>query len=148
MSDAGMSTQLSAHELTDTPSDRLSTSVPVDAARLSELLAQEFELLKIRNIAGFEALQEERITLLERLAWVAEWATAQSPVPQLWQDLQPGLQQCKQDHLRNIQLLQRQLQGVKGALQALQGESSATVDLYDRMGKVTPCPVAGPFLDA
>ena len=143
-----MSTQLPAHELTDTPSGRLGTSAPLDAARLSELLAQEFGLLKIRDIAGFEALQEERIVLLERLVLVAEWATVQSPVPQFWQDLQPGLQQCKQDHLRNIQLLQRQLQGVKGALQALQGESSVTVDLYDRLGKVIPCPVAGPFLDA
>jgi flagellar biosynthesis/type III secretory pathway chaperone len=147
MNDLGMSTQLPAQELMDTPLSRVSTTAPLDVARLSELLAQEFELLKSRNIDGFEALQEERITLLERLAWVAEWATAQSPVPQLWQDLQPGLQQCKQDHLRNIQLLQRQLLAVKGALQALQGETSATVDLYDRMGKVIPGPVSGPFLD-
>jgi flagellar biosynthesis/type III secretory pathway chaperone len=147
MNDLGMSTQLPAQELMDTPLSRVSTTAPLDVARLSELLAQEFELLKSRNIDGFEALQEERIALLERLALVAEWATAQTPVPQLWQDLQPGLQQCKQDHLRNIQLLQRQLLAVKGALQALQGETSATVDLYDRMGKVIPGPVSGPFLD-
>jgi flagellar biosynthesis/type III secretory pathway chaperone len=147
MNDLGMSTQLPAQELMDTPLSRVSTTAPLDVARLSELLAQEFELLKSRNIDGFEALQEERIALLERLALVAEWATAQTPVPQLWQDLQPGLQQCKQDHLRNIQLLQRQLLAVKGALQALQGETSATVDLYDRMGKVIPGTVSGPFLD-
>jgi flagellar biosynthesis/type III secretory pathway chaperone len=121
---------------------------PVDAVRLSELLAQEFELLKTRDMSGFEALQEERNALLQRLATVAEWATAQNPVPQLWLDLQPGLQQCKQDHLRNIQLLQRQLQAVKGALQALQGESSATVDLYDRLGQVSRRHITSPFLDA
>jgi flagellar biosynthesis/type III secretory pathway chaperone len=125
-----------------------SASAPVDAARLSELLAQEFELLKSRDMAGFEALQDERIELLQRLASVAEWATAQNPVPKLWQDLQPSLQQCKQDHLRNIQLLQRQLQAVKGALQALQGESSATVDLYDRLGQVSRRHITSPFLDA
>jgi flagellar biosynthesis/type III secretory pathway chaperone len=51
--------------------------------------------------------------------------------------LLPALAQCKQDHLRNIQLLQRQLQAVKGALQALQGESAASVDLYDRLGQVS-----------
>ena len=147
MNDLGMSTQLPAQALMDTHLSRVSTTAPLDVARLSELLAQEFELLKSRNIDGFEALQEERIALLERLALVAEWAIAQTPVPQLWQDLQPGLQQCKQDHLRNIQLLQRQLLAVKGALQALQGETSATVDLYDRMGKVIPGPVSGPFLD-
>jgi flagellar biosynthesis/type III secretory pathway chaperone len=148
MSEPGMSNKLPANGLIDAPLTHVSTSASVDVARLSELLAQEFELLKVRNISGFEALQEERVALLERLVLVAEWATAQTPVPQLWQDLQPGLQQCKQDHLRNIQLLQRQLQAVKGALQALQGESSATVDLYDRLGKVAPGHIAGPFLDA
>ena len=135
----------------DTPPTHLphmSQMAPVDAARLSALLAQEFELLKTRDLSGFEALQEERNELLQRLAAVAEWATAQNPVPQLWLDLQPGLQQCKQDHLRNIQLLQRQLQAVKGALQALQGESSATVDLYDRLGQVSRRHITSPFLDA
>jgi flagellar biosynthesis/type III secretory pathway chaperone len=148
MNDLGMSTQLPAQELMDTPLSRVSTTAPLDVARLSELLAQEFELLKSRNIDGFEALQEERIALLERLALVAEWATAQTPVPQLWQDLQPGLQQCKQDHLRNIQLLQRQLQAVKGALQALQGESNVSVDLYDRLGQVSRSQSISPSLDA
>jgi flagellar biosynthesis/type III secretory pathway chaperone len=126
----------------------LSATAPVDAARLSALLAQEFDMLKTRDMAGFEALQAERIELLQRLACVADWATAQNPVPQMWQDLQPGLFQCKQDHLRNIQLLQRQLQAVKGALQALQGETSASVDLYDRLGQVSRRRVTTPFLDA
>jgi flagellar biosynthesis/type III secretory pathway chaperone len=121
---------------------------PVDAARLAELLALEFEVLKSRDMAGFEALQEERITILERLSQVAQWVAGQDPVPVLWQNLQADLQQCKQDHLRNIQLLQRQLQAVKGALQALQGESSATVDLYDRMGQVSRRRGISSFLDA
>jgi flagellar biosynthesis/type III secretory pathway chaperone len=121
---------------------------PVDTARLAELLALEFEVLKSRDMAGFEALQEERITILERLSQVAQWVAGQDPVPVLWQNLQADLQQCKQDHLRNIQLLQRQLQAVKGALQALQGESAATVDLYDRMGQVSRRRGISPFLDA
>ena len=121
---------------------------PVDTARLAELLAFEFEVLKARDMAGFEALQEERITILERLSQVAQWAAGQDPVPVLWQNLQADLQQCKQNHLRNIQLLQRQLQAVKGALQALQGESAATVDLYDRLGQVSRRRGVSPFLDA
>jgi flagellar biosynthesis/type III secretory pathway chaperone len=115
---------------------------------LSALLAQEFDMLKTRDMAGFEALQAERIELLQRLASLAEWAMSQNPVPQLWQDLQPGLLQCKQDHMRNIQLLQRQLQAVKGALQALQGETSASVDLYDRLGQVSRRHITTPFHDA
>jgi flagellar biosynthesis/type III secretory pathway chaperone len=121
---------------------------PVDTARLAALLALEFEVLKSRDMAGFEALQEERITILERLSQVAQWVAGQDAVPVLWQNLQADLQQCKQDHLRNIQLLQRQLQAVKGALQALQGESAATVDLYDRLGQVSRRRGISSFLDA
>jgi flagellar biosynthesis/type III secretory pathway chaperone len=121
---------------------------PVDTARLAELLALEFEVLKARDMAGFEGLQEERIVILQRLSEVAQWAAGQDPVPVLWQNLQADLQQCKQDHLRNIQLLQRQLQAVKGALQALQGESTATVDLYDRLGQVARRRGISPYLDA
>ena len=128
--------------------DALLAHAPVDAARLTELLALEFEVLKARDMVGFEALQEERIQLLERLAQVAQWVAGLDSVPVVWQNLQSDLLQCKQDHLRNIQLLQRQLQAVKGALQALQGESSATVDLYDRLGQVSRRHKASPFLDA
>ena len=123
-------------------------AAPQDAARLAELLALEFEVLKSRDMNGFEALQAERIQILERLAWVAQWASAQNPAPAVWLDIQPGLQQCKQDHLRNIQLLQRQLQAVKGALQALQGESNVSVDLYDRLGQVSRSQSISPSLDA
>ena len=108
-----------------------------DAQRLAELLALEFELLKSRDMLAFEGLQQERIEVLERLARVAESVSGLTPVPAQWLDLMPALAQCKQDHLRNIQLLQRQLQAVKGALQALQGESAASVDLYDRLGQVS-----------
>ena len=147
--DAGAAVMVTSHlgrptEGAFKPEDSLA---PV-AKRLAELLAFEFEVLKARDMAGFEALQEERITILERLSQVAQWAAGQDPVPVLWQNLQADLQQCKQDHLRNIQLLQRQLQAVKGALQALQGESAATVDLYDRLGQVSRRRGVSPFLDA
>lgn len=123
-------------------------AAPQDAQRLGELLAQEFEFLKSRDMGGFEALQAERTPVLERLAWVAQWAALQNPAPTFWQELQPALQQCKQDHLRNIQLLQRQLQAVKGALQALQGESAATLDLYDRLGQVSRRSSINSYFDA
>ncbi len=111
--------------------------VHVAVARLAEILALEFEALKPRELTTFESIQEEKNAVLQNLAVLAEWATAQTPIPLLWQQQQDSLQQCKQDHMRNLQLLQRQLEAVKGTLQALQGESSApAVDLYDRMGKL------------
>lgn len=119
-----------------------------DAQRLAELLALEFELLKSRDMLAFEGLQQDRIEVLERLAHVAEAVSGLTPVPAQWLDLLPSLAQSKQDHLRNIQLLQRQLLAVKGALQALQGESAASVDLYDRLGQVSRRQGIGAYLAA
>jgi hypothetical protein len=119
-----------------------------DASRLGALLQLEFEYLKSRDLAAFDALQLERGEVLTRLAQVADRVSTQDPVPAWWNALVPGLTQCKQDHLRNIQLLQRQMQAVKGALQALQGESAVSVDLYDRLGQVSRRQGVGAYLAA
>lgn len=119
-----------------------------DASRLGALLQLEFEALKSRDLPAFDALQAERGDVLTRLAQVADGVSAQVPLPDWWNALLPGLTQCKQDHLRNIQLLQRQMQAVKGALQALQGESAVSVDLYDRLGQVSRRHGVGAYLAA
>jgi flagellar biosynthesis/type III secretory pathway chaperone len=104
-------------------------------------LEAEFAALKVRDLAAFESVQEEKNQLLQGLADLAAWVAVQSPVPLLWQQAQDSLRLSKQNHLRNIQLLQRQLQAVKGTLQALQGDSaSPAVDLYDRMGQIARRP--------
>ena len=119
-----------------------------DASRLGALLQLEFEALKSRDLAAFDALQAERGDVLTRLAQVADGVSAQVPLPDWWNALLPGLTQCKQDHLRNIQFLQRQMQAVKGALQALQGEAAVSVDLYDRLGQVSRRHGVGAYLAA
>ncbi|PIT74825.1 flagellar protein FlgN [Limnohabitans sp. G3-2] len=118
-------------------------AAPDAVSRLADILGLEFEALKVRDLSAFEAIQDEKNGLLQKLALLAEWAAPQNPVPLPWQQLQDSLRQCKQDHLRNIQLLQRQLQAVKGTLQALQGDSAGpAVDLYDRMGQIARRPGA------
>lgn len=114
----------------------LDTAEP-DVVRLAEVLEQEFEALKRRDLEQFESLQSEKNAVLERLSAVAAWVGAQPDVPALWQGLRERLQLCREAHLRNAQLLQRQLDGVRGALQALQGEQGPSVDLYDRLGQVS-----------
>lgn len=136
-------TDMSRSDAPDHPLEAALLAAPEAVARLSEILSLEFEALKIRDLTAFEAIQEEKNSLLQGLASLAEWAAAQNPTPTVWQQQQESLQQSKQDHLRNIQLLQRQLEAVKGTLQALQGESSApAVDLYDRMGQLARRPGA------
>lgn len=111
--------------------------VPGQVTRLQALLEAEFEALKLRKLEDFEALQAEKTGLLETLSAVAEAVATQNPVPAAWQAQQEALQACKQAHLRNTQLLQRQLLAVRGALQALQGGTDTSVDLYDRMGQIS-----------
>lgn len=118
------------------PESRLADAQPL-TQRLQALLALEFEALSERDVPRFEALQAEKNSVLEQLAALAQWATSQTPVATAWEDLQEPLNACREAHLRNIQLMQRQLQAVRGALQALQGEEAATVDLYDRLGRMS-----------
>jgi flagellar biosynthesis/type III secretory pathway chaperone len=120
----------------DLPEAGLDHAEPL-TQRLQALLALEFTALKERDLPQFEALQAEKNHVLERLSSIAHWATAQSPQPEVWSRLQAPLSECREAHLRNIQLMQRQLQAVHGALQALQGEQAATVDLYDRLGRMS-----------
>ncbi len=110
---------------------------PAHAERLADCLEQEFQALKRRDLEAFEALQVSKNQELERLTALAQWCSQVQPAPQAWQDLRQSLMQSRENHLRNVQLLQRQLQAVRGALQALQGESAPAVDLYDRSGQVS-----------
>ena len=111
-------------------------AAPASVTRLVEILGLEFEALKTRDLTAFESIQDEKTRLLQQMAALAEQVLAHKPVPDLWLQLQDSLQQSKQNHLRNSLLLQRQLEAVKGSLQALQGESAPNVDLYDRMGQM------------
>ena len=110
---------------------------PQQSEALAECLEQEFEALKQRDLDAFEAIQPRKTTALESLGTLAEWCSRLEPAPEVWQGLRPLLLQCRENHLRNIQLLQRQLEAVRGTLQALQGESAVAVDLYDRSGQVS-----------
>ena len=100
------------------------------------LLDHEFDTLKRRDIDAFEGVQQEKTQLLTSLADVAAWARGQNPIPAKWQALQEPLERARDLHMRNLQLMQRQLDAVRGALQTLQGDAAPSIDLYDRMGHV------------
>ena len=109
---------------------------PAQAQQLAQLLQEEFEALKKRDLPAFEALQEAKNQVLEDLSRLAQACAGMQPAPAAWQALQDSLRQSREHHMRNTQLLQRQLEAVRGALQALHGESAPVVDLYDRSGQV------------
>ncbi|MFN5177583.1 flagellar export chaperone FlgN [Limnohabitans sp.] len=108
-----------------------------DVQRLGDVLADEFESLKSRDLEAFESLQAEKTDLLTRLSDLAAWVNQQSVAPEQWQSLREALIECRESHVRNAQLMQRQLQGVRGALQALQGDQGPSLELYDRLGQLS-----------
>jgi flagellar biosynthesis/type III secretory pathway chaperone len=138
---------MGAADLAVTALEELLSAAPSDLEALQACLEAEFEALKVRNIDEFESLQPGKTALLERLALAAQFARGQTPTPVVWQQLEDALLQSRDAHLRNAQLLQRQLDAVRAALQAMQGEAP-TVDVYDRMGQIAHGSLRGGYQTA
>jgi flagellar biosynthesis/type III secretory pathway chaperone len=93
------------------------------------VLDQEFDALKIQDLAQFEALQATKSALLARLEGVAPDA--------ITEDVRDILIECRDAHRRNETLIQHQLVAIRGTLQSLTAtHATETVDVYDRLGHV------------
>ncbi|MEL0098098.1 MAG: flagellar protein FlgN [Opitutae bacterium] len=115
--------------------------------RLDSLLTDEYEALKTQKIDAFDALQQEKMSLLQTLAGsgVAQdpgqpadpdrlEAVVKNP---LWNDITEILERCKRSHQRNELLISKQLDAIKGALSTLQNQDPAgTLELYTKLGRV------------
>lgn len=115
-------------------------------ARLADLLDAEFAALKVQDMNAMEQLQADKTAQLQALtAWAAQAAPSQNPADTEtdtarlagWPAFQDLMAQCRQAHWRNETLMSRQLDAIRGTLRALNaGESSGSVELYDRMGQM------------
>ena len=111
--------------------------------RLDSLLTEEFEALKNQNLEFFEALQAEKVKILEVLAsldFIGEKldqaATQELLNNPIWNEITSLLERCKRSHQRNELLISKQLDSIRGALSALQDQDpSATLELYTKLGK-------------
>ena len=111
--------------------------------RLDSLLTEEFEALKNHNLEVFEALQTEKVTILELLADLDIYGDSRNETQlrqiiddPLWNEIIRLLDRCKRSHQRNELLISKQLDSIRGALSALQNQDpSATLELYTKLGK-------------
>jgi flagellar biosynthesis/type III secretory pathway chaperone len=115
--------------------------------RLESILTDEFEAIKLQKLDAFEALQQEKVILLNQLATSG---AVQDPTQQtdpnllnelannpLWGEITEGLERCKKAHQRNELLIAKQLEAIKGALSTLQDQDPAgTLELYTKLGRV------------
>ena len=111
--------------------------------RLDSILTEEFEALKVQEIDKFEALQAEKINLLNDLETfdLPTADTNQTKAQQwindpVWGQIIIAIEKCKRSHQRNELLMSKQLETIRGALSALQNQDpSSTLELYTKLGK-------------
>ena len=115
--------------------------------RLDSLLTDEYEALKTQKIDAFDALQQEKMSLLQTLAGSGVVQDPGQPADPdrleavlknpLWNDITEILERCKRSHQRNELLISKQLDAIKGALSTLQNQDPAgTLELYTKLGRV------------
>ena len=110
------------------------------AFSLEQMLEQEFEHLKDQNLDAFDAAQAGKNELLQSLTQLAgitgpDSADALGPE---WDDFKDHMAHCRDLHRRNEVLISRKIDAIRGALQSLQVEDpSSSVEIYDRLGKVS-----------
>ena len=110
------------------------------AQSLEQLLEREFDLLKVQDLAAFEAQQPAKNNLLQQLTQltgITGPGTAEALGPQ-WRPFRLHMAHCRDLHRRNEVLISRKLDAIRGALQSLQVQDpTSSVEIYDRLGKVS-----------
>ena len=110
---------------------------------LDSILTDEFEALKTQKVSAFEALQHDKIKILESLTKLnlSGDGLDQESLQQLvsnptWNEITSISERCKRSHQRNELLISKQLDSIRGALSALQNQDpTATLELYTKLGK-------------
>lgn len=105
---------------------------------LHKLLAQEFDALREQNLDIFEALQPEKTQIFDSLIRLTGVGTASNRLddPE-WDTFKNLITDCRDMHRRNEILITRKLDAIRGTLQTLNGgETTASVEVYDRLGRM------------
>lgn len=101
------------------------------AQRLAALLDGELAALRAQDMGAFEALQDDKQTVLGTLSALADVHGATWQDQPEWADVLKQLQACHDGHRRNETILRRQLDVVRMALAALTRDESPA--LYDHL---------------
>jgi flagellar biosynthesis/type III secretory pathway chaperone len=105
--------------------------------RLSELLDGEFAALEAKSFNYVEDLQNSKFELMQELqiAWDAMRAENDADSP-LIDELTHKLELCKEKHLRNSLLLNKQMEITRNLLNAITQKTSENASIYDKLGKL------------
>jgi flagellar biosynthesis/type III secretory pathway chaperone len=119
------------------------------ARSLQNLLDQEFESLKQREIVRFETLQTEKAQLLALISAAAGPDAERLPAGVLREDFKDLIAGCRDALRRNECLVSHQLASIRGALSTLTASSQGpSVEVYDQLGKINRGRGARPYSEA
>ncbi len=105
---------------------------------LHQLLEQELDALREQNLDIFEALQPEKNQIFESLVSLTGVGTDANRLddPE-WDTFKNLITDCRDMHRRNEILISRKLDAIRGTLQTLNGgDTTASVEVYDRLGRM------------
>ena len=119
-----------------------------EALRLQHLLQAEFDALKVQDLGGFETLQPAKEQALVTLGnFMKVFAGTAGPDGQLvvhddqltqWETFQSRMSDCRDAHQRNAILIRSRLESISATLKVLQNsDSSSSIEVYDRMGRMS-----------
>ena len=115
------------------------------ARMLSSVLEEEFTVLENKDLEALEAIQDQKVTVLQQLhsAWSnlnthreAAAEEQENPASQdsLWDEAIGLINNCKEAHIRNDLLLKKQLEVVRNVLSGITKKSDTGLGaLYDKM---------------
>jgi flagellar biosynthesis/type III secretory pathway chaperone len=105
---------------------------------LQQLLQQEFDALREQNLDIFEALQPEKTQIFDALIRLTGVGTESNHLEEPeWDTFKNLITDCRDMHRRNEILISRKLDAIRGTLQTLNGgEATASVEVYDRLGRM------------
>jgi flagellar biosynthesis/type III secretory pathway chaperone len=105
---------------------------------LQQLLQQEFDALREQNLDIFEALQPEKTKIFDSLIRLTGVGTESNRLDEPeWDTFKNLIADCRDMHRRNEILISRKLDAIRGTLQTLNGgETTASVEVYDRLGRM------------
>ena len=106
------------------------------ANQLTTMLELEFQALRSQDLDQFEQLQPAKNELLIEIKRVADAVEDLQTRPE-WQNFRETMGVCQDFHRRNLLLMDRKLEAIRGTLQSIRlPELSSSVEVYNRLGHI------------
>lgn len=112
--------------------------VATASSALSNLLDREFGALQSKNFEEVEDIQSEKFSLMQQLQGAWDVVKQHEEVDtRVLDELTKQLEVCKEQHLRNSLLLNKQMEITRNLLSAITQKTNESSSMYDKLGKMT-----------